>query len=68
MEGRQLGQDRGGNLGHGGGQRFSATDEAELEEEADKLYEWTQQLSYDDVTATPRLGTTLTASGIGSAL
>ena len=48
--------------------QLNAIDDTEWDEEADKLYEWTQQLSYDDVTATPRFGTAMTASGVGSVL
>lgn len=32
-------------------------DEEDWEKEADKLYEWTQDLSYDDLVGTPRLNT-----------
>jgi hypothetical protein len=33
-------------------------------EEADRLYEWTQELNFDDLLATPRLGTANTQCGI----
>ena len=34
------------------------------EDEADKLYEWTQELSYDEIVATPRLQTSQTQYGV----
>ena len=35
----------------------------DLEAEADRLYEWTQELSFDELCATPRVGT---AGGIAT--
>lgn len=38
-----------------GDTKVNVIQEDTWEEEADKLYEWTQELSYDDILPTPRL-------------
>ena len=44
---------------HSNPEGLPAMDE-EWEEEADRLYEWTQELSFDELVATPRLPTAQT--------
>ena len=41
-------------------EEYKEDEEEDWEEEADKLYEWTQDLSVDEVMATPRLSTAAT--------